>query len=107
MLACCTNLKLDPFKVASFQGVSSAAINDLQADGGSTLCLQYIPCQVLVGKVSLAPSVGILRTQLASRLQAPQAPACDRRVTLCSGLWHVAQQLGPCLCAVGSYSTSA
>lgn len=74
----CTNLELDAFEIASLEGVPSAAVNDLQADGGPTLCLQHIPRQVLVGKVPLAPSVGVLRTQLAPGLEASQAPAGNR-----------------------------
>lgn len=40
--------------------LGSCAIQHLHADGGATLGLEHITCQVLAGKVAFTAAVGIL-----------------------------------------------
>ena len=56
-------------------GLQGSSTHNVHMDGGAALGFQNIPCQVLAAEAAATPPVGVLSTQRATRLKAPQAPA--------------------------------
>lgn len=60
----------------SFRGrLEGCSMDYVHPYTGSTLGLQHISSQVFAAEIGTTPSVGVLRTQRAPRLQAAQTPA--------------------------------